>query len=744
MKVIHLIGGGDVGGAKTHVLSLLQGLKEKMEVKLVSFREGVFADEARQRGLDVEVVASQNPIAAYRRLREIIVAGGFEIVHCHGARGNMMGAMVRRGLGLPVVTTVHSDYRLDYLGRPLGMLTFGVINMIALRCLNYWIGVSDPMTDMLTDRGFPADRLFTIYNGSDLAVSSEPVNRREFLGACGLDVQRGDVVAGIAARLSPVKDFPTLLRAFAKAVRLEPRLKLIIAGDGESEESLKALARELDLEGRVCFAGWVQDMDRFYRSIDINLLTSKSETFPYALTEGARVGRATIASRVGGVPVLIDGGVNGLLFEPGDAETLCRHLVTLAQDELMRVRMGKNLQEKVAREFSIERMVEHQMEIYGIIARRTAREKKKREGVTICGAYGRGNAGDDAILEAILGEMRQIDPDMPVRVLSRNPRETRRRYRVRAQHTFNPLMLWRNLRRSQVYINGGGSLIQNVTSGRSLWFYLKTLDLARKAGCRVMMYGCGIGPVHGKGARRRTARTINRSVEVITLREDSSLQELKNIGVRLPRVVLAADPALSLPPAPEELVDSFLLTHEILPRREYIGFALRLWPGFRDKAELFGRAASYAYEKYGLYPLFLPIEPDGGDVRAAQMALKGVYCPYEILEETAPSSAVTIGVLERMSVVVSMRLHALIFASGQGVPLIGAVYDEKVSAFLRYIGQDLFTDLEKLDYEGLCTFIDRAVERGKDSQSQMAAVEHLRELEKRNVDTLRELLELEA
>lgn len=103
---------------------------------------------------------------------------------------------------------------------------------------------------------------------------------------------------------------------------------------------LKGLAAELGVERQVCFAGWVSDTDSFYHAIDINTLTSLSETFPYSLTEGARAALPTIASRVGGVPYLIEHGVHGLLFEAGDADTLARHLITLAKDPTLRQHLG--------------------------------------------------------------------------------------------------------------------------------------------------------------------------------------------------------------------------------------------------------------------------------------------------------------------------------------------------------------------------------------------------------------------
>ncbi len=84
-------------------------------------------------------------------------------------------------------------------------------------------------------------------------------------------------------------------------------------GDGEPQK----LVADLGVAKEVCFAGWVSDTDSFYHALDINTLTSISETFPYVLTEGARAGLPTISSKVGGVSYLIDHGANGFLFPPG-------------------------------------------------------------------------------------------------------------------------------------------------------------------------------------------------------------------------------------------------------------------------------------------------------------------------------------------------------------------------------------------------------------------------------------------
>ena len=727
MKVLHLISGGDTGGAKTHVHSLLAGLTPRIQVKMVCFTEGPFVEEARALGIDTQVFPGRNFFANLKKLTQMVRAEGFDIIHSHGSRGNMMATFLSRKTGLPTVSTVHSDYRLDYLGRPLSRLTYGTINTLALRKLDYRIGVSDAMVDLLIERKFDPERLFAIYNGLDFTPRTPAMDREEYLRSVGLDADESCVIAGIAARLDPVKDIATLIRGFAKAHQTAPRLRLLIAGDGQEMANLKQLAADLGVAKEVCFAGWVRDTDSFYNALDINTLTSISETFPYALTEGARAGLPTVSSQVGGVSYLIDHGSNGFLFPPGDADALAGHLVTLAKDADLRKAMGQRLYEKADREFSIEATIQRQLEIYEAILRY---ERKGRDRVVICGAYGRGNAGDDAILLAILTELRSIDPDLSFQVFSRSPMETRRTYRVNAFYTFNGFQAIRYFRKAKFFINGGGSLMQDVTSNRSLWFYLWTLAAAKRHHCPVIMYGCGIGPIQKDGNRRRAANVMNKYVDSITLRDPDSLKELEVLGVTKPSIALSADTTVSLPAASPEVIDGILNSRGIPADGKYIGFILRPWPGFDARAKDLAAAADYAYEKYGLTPVFFPIEPRL-DIAAAQRITQKMTAPHHVLTE-AFTAAQTIGILSRMQVVVSMRLHGLIFAASQGVPLVGIVYDQKVSSFLSYIGQDLYEGLDQLTQARLEGLIDQAVSRGKDPRFLADSVEKLRRMDEVN------------
>lgn len=740
MKVIQMIGGGDVGGAKTHVLSLVQRLSRDMEVVLVSFREGEFAEDARKMGIDVRVIHSRNPLKDLKALSALIRDGGFDVVHCHGAKANVMGALVKRLCRRPVVTTVHSDYRLDYLGSRLKQLTNGALNTVALRMLDGAIGVTDNFADMLISRGFDPYHVHTIYNGLDFSVPLAPtMTREEYLDSLGVPHDEHTVVCGIAARLHPVKDIGTIVRAMARLKEACPNLRLIIAGDGEQMEALKAQVREAGLTQRVFFAGWVTDMDTYLRAIDINLLSSLSESFPYSALEAVRAGCTMVCTAVGGMPVLIDHGVSGLLFQPRDDAALASHLQYLTEHPEERRQMAERLLQKASQLYSLEKMAQVQTAIYQSVIESVATDRKKRAQVTVCGSYGRGNAGDDAILSAVIREVNELSPSARLCVLSRNPDQTRRTYRVRSAYTFNPFRMAGAMLKSRLYLNGGGSLIQDSTSSRSLYFYLFTIVCARLCGCKVMMYGCGIGPVKRKFNRWLAGRVIDRFANTITLRDPGSLEELRRMGVARPKMALAADPTLTLPPAEPEVIESAFFREGLALDGAYALFAMRRWKNFDQKIDAVAKAADYAAEAYGLTPVFFPMERERDLPVAEQIAARMEHTAVVI--RGAYDVHTVIGILGMMRLIVAMRLHALVFGAGQGVPVIGIAYDHKVSGFMEYIGRELCAPYDTFDFDTLRRFIDLTLGDADTAARIREATRRIRQNEGENQRAAKEFFE---
>ena len=710
MKMMHLISGGDVGGAKTQVLTMLWELSKHHQAKLCCFMDGPFAQEARQMGISTMVLQGKNPSQLTRMLRKELETGGYEILHCHGSKANLFGSILRGKLTIPVVSTVHSDPKLDYLGRPIANMTYGVANRRALRRMDGWVAVSDAMKETLIRDGLDADRIHVIYNGIPFYGEPEHTTRSAYLSS--LDIQWGEdcVIYGIAARLNPVKDVKTLIRAFGEAAKQCDNIRLLIAGDGEQRQELEEMADSLCPPGTVKFIGWQTDMNSFYHSLNVNMLSSISETFPYAITEGARMGCATVSTAVGGIPKVVIDGQTGFLVEPGDWQTMARRIVSLAGDAKLRSSLGQGIYEKVRREFSSQVMAQRQIQIYQTVIRRDRKRRGAagRYGVVVCGAYGRGNMGDDAILQTIIRQLRMQDPDLPICVMTRKPVETALETGVSTVQIFHAMRASKWMKRSTLYISGGGTLLQNATSTRSLIYYLFSMIQAKKCGCRVMLYGCGAGPVRGKGNQRFVARVLNRYADQMTLRDPASRQTLERFGVTVPKCMVTADPALGMQ-ADTERTPEFLRKNGMDLDQKYALFVLRPWSGMERRLDAVRQAAEYVYRRWDLTPVFMCFEPSR-DQNITHTATDGLQVPYKILTGESDCS-IACGVIARSQLVVAMRLHALVFACSQDVPMVGISYDPKVSGFMDYAGDPHHLALEELSGERLCSLIDQALEQ---------------------------------
>lgn len=710
MKVIHLIGGGDVGGAKVHVLSLVKELGKHIDVKIISLRPGKFADDARDMGIDVEVVKSANIINDIKKVIDIVKRGEYQVIHSHGAKANMISLITRKFLKLPTVTTVHSDYRLDYMHSLPKQLTFGTINSIALRHINYYIGVSENFRKMLVERGFNPENIFTVYNGMDFNKPLKSYSRKEFSDKYNLGLKDDDIIVGIAARLYPVKGIDTLIDAAKTVLEKNPSIKFIIGGDGEDRKYLERKAASLGLSKNVFFVGWLDDPYELMSIVDISVLTSISESFPYSILEGARFKKATVSSNVGGIPDLIENGKNGYLFKPGDSNKLAEHLLELAADSNKRKIMGEKIYEKACSQFSLEKMCQTQLNIYRNILQRYTLRRQSTAGydVIISGYYGFKNIGDDAMLMAIINNLRMYKPDIKMMVLSKEPSEIKSTHGVESISRLNVVRIFKAMKRAKLFIYGGGNLIQDNTSSRSLVYYLSTVWLAKKMGLKIMFYANGIGPLENPTNIKMAQRVIN-EVDVITIREKLSLDELKRLNISRPLIELAADPALAIEIKDVEEVDKLLFNEGVSGSGPFVGFSVRKLPGRpKHKTDEYEKAiastADYLQKRYGIKPVFIPMQYN--DLSIIQNVINRMETKGYVIKNRY-SVAQTIGIISRMEMVVGMRLHALIFAASLGIPIVGMVYDPKIEGFLQYVNQASAGNVRELDFEKLKTVTEK-------------------------------------
>ncbi len=292
--------------------------------------------------------------------------------------------------------------------------------------------------------------------------------------------------------------------------------------------------------------------------------------------------------------------------------------------------------------------------------------------VVISGYYGFGNLGDEAVLAAMLAALRPRLPDASFVVLSGNPDATARLHAVRGVPRLGVAAL-RALSGADLFISGGGSLIQDVTSARSPLYYLGVLRTGSALARRTMMYAQGVGPI-GRAVIRRLTKWACDRVDLLTVRDEDSRELLRACGIRHP-IELVADPVFALPAAPPDRAAA-LLGSSTVPR---LGVALRPWTG--DDIDPLLRGLRAFRDRIGGDVVALVFQP-GQDGALADRVAREVGA--RIIGDVTPQEM--LAVIGQLDLVIGVRLHALICAAAAGVPALAVSYDPKVDALARRIG----------------------------------------------------------
>lgn len=309
--------------------------------------------------------------------------------------------------------------------------------------------------------------------------------------------------------------------------------------------------------------------------------------------------------------------------------------------------------------------------------------------VMISGYFGYANTGDEAILAAMIPALQAEIPGVRIVVLGHKPRAMQLPPGVRAiDRMFLPGILW-ELFRSRLFISGGGGLIQDSTGASTVMYYLGLVRLARWMGRPVLIYGQGIGPITTE-IGRRWIRRILPTVQAITVRDEESKQLLHTLGVHHPPIEVTADPVLGLRPAPPEDVEAAVRA-EGLDGTPVIGLSLRPWITGQPFLPALTDTMAEVAAQTGARILCLPFQPSQDrDICAEAAARLGARA--RVLRRDWPPQ-ILLGLIGRLDLVVAMRLHALIFAGVQSVPMVGISYDPKVQQFL-YLAEQPCLPLE--------------------------------------------------
>ena len=275
---------------------------------------------------------------------------------------------------VPMITTLHSDYKLDFKDNVRKQMFYTPINSYALRRFDHILCVTQAFKNMLIDRGFKGDRIEVIYNGIDFKPELEYLDKERFYDRLHIKYNPNKKYIGIAARLYAVKGVDVFLKAANVLAKRCDNIDFVVLGDGDMWDTCQSYVKDNNLEGRVYMAGQIMNsvvMNSFYKHIDVNTLSSYSESFPYALLEGARMKKATVATAVGGIPEMIESGKSGYLVPSGDYEAMADRFEELCNNDELRLKMGEAFYDRALNNFSVESMANTHINIYNKIIKET-------------------------------------------------------------------------------------------------------------------------------------------------------------------------------------------------------------------------------------------------------------------------------------------------------------------------------------------------------------------------------------
>ncbi|WP_293728794.1 polysaccharide pyruvyl transferase CsaB [uncultured Phascolarctobacterium sp.] len=331
--------------------------------------------------------------------------------------------------------------------------------------------------------------------------------------------------------------------------------------------------------------------------------------------------------------------------------------------------------------------------------------------IVISGYYGFANAGDEAMLTAIIKALRSTENSVGLTVISGNPQVTAARYNVTSIHRFNPWEILTALRSCDLLLSGGGSLLQDVTSKRSLLYYLSILALGLLLGKRVMLFAQGIGPIHSRLLRKLTQAVCSR-VDLITVRDQDSLYELRRIGIPAEKVQLTADAVLTLPPEGLEQGRKLLEKFKAPQDKMLLAVSVRKWQDDDRYLLELAKAADSLSEEFGAHVVLLPLQYPVDVEACARLQHFMVHKDSSTVLAADCDTEQFLSLMGNFDLLIGMRLHALIFAAVMELPFAAVSYDPKIDGFVKDIDGLTAGRVESLQAAQVVAAAKQALSRG--------------------------------
>ncbi len=708
-RILMVTMGMNIGGAETHIVELSMELVRRGYEVMIASNGGVYVEEIEAAGIKhfsmpLHSRDVKNMYISYRRLKKIILEERPDIVHAHARIPAFITSLVRKSVDFSFITSAHGVY--EVTGTLRFLTNWG----------DYSVAVSEDIKHYLMNSyGMPSDEISVTINGIDTEKFSPDTDSSDIINEFGLEMD-GSYISREPARLichvsrldvdsSVIAE--QLIEAMPLINREIPDARLIIAGGGTEEGRLSSAALRVNSDLNrmaVIMTGSRTDINKIVAACDVFVGVSRTALEAMAMEK----------------PVILTGNAGYMgLFEPEKIEEAkrtnfcCREsepsqvekLATETASTLRSLGFGerqaqdispeklKNIckyeREMILRDYSVERMTDDYEEIY-------KKAMKPRYKLLMSGYFGFNNAGDEAILSAIYRNLSSLEENLSLNILIAHPKAARKLYDFRMIDRFNVFAVLRAIHRCDILISGGGSLLQDRTSTKSILYYLAIINAAKFMGKRVVLYSNGIGPVV-KPRNRKLVRNAVARADLVTLRDENSVRELHDMGLDRDDLHVTADPVFTYDCIGRQEAEELLKREGIPTDKPFVGVSVRNWKNTQEFATKIAQICDGIAEKHDRNIVFI-IMQNPNDIMISEKVRSLMKQDSYIMFGNYSTSEL-MGIVGCADFVICMRLHTLIFAAHMGVPTLGIIYDPKVRYYLNMLGMPPIGEVDSLNPE---------------------------------------------
>jgi glycosyltransferase involved in cell wall biosynthesis len=380
MRVLHIIDSGGLYGAETMLLNLVaEQVKLGLDPVIASIGEKGIDEkpievEAKSLGFSVKefrMVPGPNLLGAFEVLR-YAQRSGFDVLHSHGYKGNIMFGFIPKGVRkVPMITTLHGWTSTNGYSK---MWVYEWLDAHSLKFIDAVVLVNRGMLSNLRLKNLHGVNFHVVNNGIPISISSSGFSRGNLISQPYNNLDKtiikfcqGGYTIGSIGRLSSEKGFLYLIDAVKQAKKFFGDLRLVIIGEGEDRKPIEEKIVECNLKKDVLLPGYKKDARRYLKLFDAYVISSLTEGLPISLLEAMEAKIPVIATRVGGIPDVLDDGEAGLLVKPFDSRELFDALVFLRKNPESAEKRVSYASKTVSKNYSSHAMAERYREVYRFV-----------------------------------------------------------------------------------------------------------------------------------------------------------------------------------------------------------------------------------------------------------------------------------------------------------------------------------------------------------------------------------------